>query len=252
VTWTDQRLGELPIRDDVRLRGLEMTRLETFCDAAFAFAVTLLVVAGGSIPGSFAELVAALKDVPAFLASFLAIATIWVAHRSWSRRYGLEDGWTTVISLAMVFVMLVYVYPLRMVASAFTSFVSGGFLPTSFTLTGASDLTGLFVVYGLGFAVQTGLLALLYGRALRAGRALRLDELERLRTRQEIVQHLVLAGAGLASAAAAGVLPPRLGVWAGFVYTTLPVVMPAVAIRYSRQADRLRREGVKSSASRGG
>ncbi len=33
MTWTDDRLAELPVRDGVRLRGLEMTRLETFCDA---------------------------------------------------------------------------------------------------------------------------------------------------------------------------------------------------------------------------
>ena len=60
----------LPVKDDVRLRGLEMTRLETFCDAAFAFAVTTRVVSGGDIPTRFAALVVALRDVPAFLTSF--------------------------------------------------------------------------------------------------------------------------------------------------------------------------------------
>lgn len=37
-------LSNLPVRDHFRLRGEAMTRLETFVDAAFAFAVTLLVV----------------------------------------------------------------------------------------------------------------------------------------------------------------------------------------------------------------
>ncbi len=238
MTWTDDRLAALPVKHDVRLRGLEMTRLETFCDAAFAFAVTTLVVSGGEIPTSFAALVEALRDVPAFLASFVAIATIWLAHRQWSRRYGLDDGWTTVISLGMVFVMLVYVYPLRMVASAFMAFVSGGRLPTTFAITSNSDLPGLFVIYGMGFALQTMMLALLYVRALKAGAFLRLNPVETLRTRQEVVQHLVLAATGLASALVAGLLPTKVGIWAGFVYMTLPVTMPLTARRFAAQAAR--------------
>lgn len=239
MVWTEERLAALPVKHGVRQRGLEMTRLETFCDAAFAFAVTLLVVAGGAVPTSYAALLEALRDVPAFLGSFAAIASIWLAHRSWSRRYGLEDGWTTLISLAMVFVMLVYVYPLRMVASAFMAFLSGGWLPTGFALRSAAELTGLFVIYGVGFALQTGLLAVLYLRALKAGAILRLDAVERLRTRQEIAMHGALALTGLVSALWAGLLPPWLGVWAGFVYCTLPLSMPALAVGYSRRAEAL-------------
>ena len=39
-------LDALPRRGGFRLRGLEMTRLESFVDATFAFAVSLLVIAG--------------------------------------------------------------------------------------------------------------------------------------------------------------------------------------------------------------
>ncbi len=240
MVWTDESLAALPVQGHVRLRGLAMTRLETFCDAAFAFAVTLLVIAGGAVPTSYAALTEALNDVPAFLGSFAAIASIWIAHRRWSRRYGLEDGWTTLISLGMVFVMLVYVYPLRMVASAFAAFVFRNPDLSVYKLQHAGDLTGLFVVYGLGFAVQMEMLALLYLRALKAGDALRLDGLERLRTRQDIDRHGLLALTGLVSALWAGLTPPWLGVWAGFVYMTLPVTMPLMAIRQRRAVERLR------------
>ncbi len=239
MNWTKEGLAKLPMKDDVRLRGLEMTRLETFCDAAFAIAVTLLVIADGTIPESYGELLAALKDVPAFLFSFAIIVTVWIAHRRWSRRYGLEDGWTTLISLAMVFVMLVYVYPLRMMASAFMSFLSGGFLPSNITYENR-DLAGLFVVYGLGFAFQTSLLALLYFRALRAQQMLLLDEIESLRTRHEIFDHGILAATGLISAIVAAVLPAPLGVLAGFVYIALPVTMPLVSVWHGRQLERMR------------
>ncbi|MGB9155391.1 MAG: hypothetical protein WCB20_02790, partial [Chthoniobacterales bacterium] len=43
-------LDALPRRGGFRLRGLEMTRLESFVDAAFAFAVSLLVIAGQQVP----------------------------------------------------------------------------------------------------------------------------------------------------------------------------------------------------------
>jgi len=38
-------LDALPRLNGFRLRGIAMTRLETFIDAAFAFAITMLVIA---------------------------------------------------------------------------------------------------------------------------------------------------------------------------------------------------------------
>ena len=52
MPWTDARLAELPDDRGFRLRGLEMTRLEGFVDAAFAFATTMLVISLSGIPSS--------------------------------------------------------------------------------------------------------------------------------------------------------------------------------------------------------
>ena len=41
---TQEFVDSCPIEGGFRMRGLEMTRLEVFIDAAFAFAVTMLVV----------------------------------------------------------------------------------------------------------------------------------------------------------------------------------------------------------------
>ena len=43
-------LDDLPRLRGFRLRGIEMTRLETFIDAAFAFAVTVMVIAPERVP----------------------------------------------------------------------------------------------------------------------------------------------------------------------------------------------------------
>ena len=53
-------------RDELgfRRRGDRTTRLEAFVDAAFAFALSLMVIAVGSVPRSPEELSLALKGVP--------------------------------------------------------------------------------------------------------------------------------------------------------------------------------------------
>ena len=84
-------LDALPRRTGFRLRGLEMTRLESFVDAAFAFAVTMLVIAGQQVPDDVATLLKAFKEVPVFAASIAVLAIFWRGHWLWSRRYGLED-----------------------------------------------------------------------------------------------------------------------------------------------------------------
>lgn len=64
-----------PRLDGFRLRGLEMTRLKAFVDAAaFAFAVTMLIIAGQQLPDDAAALLKALQDVPAFAASIATAA----------------------------------------------------------------------------------------------------------------------------------------------------------------------------------
>ena len=69
----DIDLDSLPVKNGFRLRGTQMSRLETFADAAFAFAVTLLVISFDQIPTTYEELIGALKSVPAFAASFTII-----------------------------------------------------------------------------------------------------------------------------------------------------------------------------------
>ncbi len=235
MPWTEEALRGLPQKDGFRLRGLEMTRLEVFTDAAFAFAISMLVISLSGIPKSYSELILALKGAPAFAASFATIAAFWHNHRQWSRRFGLEDGLATCISLLLVFVMLVFVYPLKMVFSALFAWLTQGWLPSSFILERGADLPALFVVYGLAFCALTGLLALLHWRALGAGDELGLSSLERLTTRGEIVSFVVMVATGLLSAIVAIVSPTQIGVWAGFAYLILPLTLPFISIYFGRR-----------------
>ena len=73
-------LDALRVEGGFRVRGEAVTRLETFVDAAFAFAVTLLVVSFDAMPDSVAELYDALRRLPAFLGGFAILAILWIAH----------------------------------------------------------------------------------------------------------------------------------------------------------------------------
>ncbi|HET8899987.1 MAG TPA: TMEM175 family protein [Rhodanobacteraceae bacterium] len=194
-----------------RIRGAEPTRVEAFVDAAFAFAVTLLVVSVGSVPNSVPQLIDALRGVPAFAASFAIIALIWQAHRKWSQRFALEDPYTIRLSLMLVFTMLVYVYPLRMMFSMAFGGMTGGLLwEHPIGIASIAEVRALYVIYAVGYGVVTLIISLLYRHALRHADALALSPLERLRTRQNVRVWLIMVAVAGASLLLALLLPMRL------------------------------------------
>jgi uncharacterized membrane protein len=138
-------------------------RLDAFVDAAFAFAVTLLVVGVGSVPENLTELRAALLNVPAFAVSFALVAMFWAGHVRWRRHVGDRGGLTLLLSLALVFLVLVYVYPLRLMSVSVVQFVTG----EAAGYARLEDVAALFTLYGLGFVAMSGVMAALWVIALR-------------------------------------------------------------------------------------
>lgn len=200
-----------------------MTRMETFIDAAFAFATSMLVISIGDIPNNFPELIFALKQIPSCLSSFIIIMLFWNGHRTWSRRYGLEDKSTVIISIILVFVLLTYIYPLRIIFSALFSWLSQGWLPSRFALSSQEELSGLFIIYGLGMVAMGGLMAWLYFHAKHKRNTLRLNKLEIVKTNLEITSFSIVALTGLASVLFTWLMPSNINILGGFLYITLPV-----------------------------
>ena len=235
-------LSKLPVEGGVRMRGEQVTRLETFVDAAFAFAMTLLVVSFDAMPDSFAELYDALRRLPAFLAGFAILALFWQAHHRFSRRFGLEDATILFASLAMVAVTLFYVYPLRMVMSAAMGLFTAGWAPSELKVQNFSELRLIYVIYGAGFAVLAALIAWMNVHALRKAEQLQLDAAECLAARAEVVLQGVLIACACGSIVVALVIPLEIG-WMsampGLVYGLLGVVMPVLGIRYSKRIEAL-------------
>lgn len=146
-------------------RPAEGRRLDAFVDAAFAFAVSLLIIAGGEPLASFTDLTRALMRIPAFLGGFALLMMFWLAHRTWSALGPQRDGRATLLSLAIVFSVLVFVFPLRLLTETATHFISGGRLPGAGLITGFDQLGWTYLIYGLGFSILSVLFALLFRQA---------------------------------------------------------------------------------------
>ena len=231
-------------------RGRDVTRFQSFLDASFAFTVTVLVIAGADVPDSIGKLVSALKTVPTFAASFLMIILFWAGHDTWSRRYGLDDARTRQLGLLLVFLVLVYVYPLKMLFGAFFAWLSAGVLPTRFVVDTVSDLRAMFYAYALAFGTLGGVMALFYAHAWRLRDTLKLSRFERKATRGEIQRWALVPAFAVLSAVLAWLLPEN----PSMLQTGLPGIVYFVLNGYTGYLRRrTRRQWAEShSGGRGG
>jgi uncharacterized membrane protein len=193
-------------------RGREITRLEQFSDAVFAFALALLVVST-ELPTSMDGLYAILKGFPAFGATFAVLVWIWYLHYQYFRRYGLVNPVTIFLNGVLLFLILFYVYPLRFLFGALLGGLFGG--PWAF---GFSEGGRLLAIYSMGFIAVFLLFALLYRYALAHAAALKLSALEIDVTRTSMRAYLWLAAIGFVSALLALFGPPWLTPIAGLIY----------------------------------
>jgi uncharacterized membrane protein len=196
-------------------RRAETSRLEGFSDAVFAFALTLLIVSL-EVPKSYDELVHTLRSFVAFAPSFAALIWIWYLHREFFRRFGLGDGPMIVLNALLLFVVLLYVYPLKFLATL----VFGQLLdPASTSPIQSSQVSQLIVIYGVGYVAVFVVLSLMYLYALRKRHVLHLTRLDLHDARYAIEANVINIGTGLGSIALALLgAPPAI---AGFFYLVL-------------------------------
>ena len=160
-------------------------RLDNFVDGAFAFAITLLVISGASLPRTVAALIEALRGVPAFAVCFLQLALFWHGHVSWRETFRLTDRRSLQLSLLLVFFALIFVFPLHLVYASFFNGISGGLLSRDFirSADGVSvhSMKVLFACYGLSYACMGGTLAMLFRHGARMAAGLSPGELVAVR-----------------------------------------------------------------------
>ncbi len=172
-----------------------VARIESFSDAVFAFALTLLVVSL-EVPKEMDDLRNLVRGFLPFALMFAMVCWIWYQHSVFFRRYGLDDPLTVALNCALLFVVLFYVYPLKFLTM-------GGLGP----LVGmrdtprVSDPRTLMLLYNGGVIAIFGLFVLLYGHAWRRRASLHLTPDDEIILRYARRAHLGMCAIGLGSIA---------------------------------------------------
>ncbi|HEV7765047.1 MAG TPA: TMEM175 family protein [Thermoanaerobaculia bacterium] len=189
-----------------RIRGREVSRVEAFSDVVFGFALTLIVVSL-EVPTRYEDLINTLKGYPAFAICFAILTWIWFVHHTFFRRYALTDEITIALNTALLFLVLLYIYPLKYMFSIVTGQIEGRSNPST-----------LFIIYGLGFAGIFLLFFLMYVHALRLRDELDLNVIELHDTRTAMHMYASYVVIGLLSAAIGALASGRTMMWAGWIY----------------------------------
>ena len=215
-------------------------RVDAFVDAAFAFATTLLVVSADALPTTLDDLLGAIARIPAFAGGFALLALFWWSHYGFRQLHRKDDGKSLLLSLMIVFVIMIYVYPLRLLTESAAFHISGGSLPGSPLVRSSEDMRVLYLIYGIGFTVLAGLYMLLFSHASKAAE----DESTHADARQAADRWLIVGLVGVLSVVMALVMP-RTDSWLeglpGMIYATIPILMPVYLwLRRPKKAGKMR------------
>lgn len=203
-------------------RSHEPSRLETFSDAVFAFALTLIIVSV-EVPKSFDDLIETMKGTVSFAVCFAALFQIWNSQNIFFRRYGMKDDKTVMLNAFLMFVVLIYAYPLKFLSILL-------FLRHSYMLNGHEmpmiydhQVSTLMVIYGTGFSVIYLLFLLMHLNALKLRNELNLTPIEVFETKTLTYINLICLCIGITAIILAVVLPLQYQGQSGFTYFLIPV-----------------------------
>ncbi|NNE42349.1 MAG: DUF1211 domain-containing protein [Marinicaulis sp.] len=215
IRSTQQSLDQDP---NFRWRGGDVSRIENLSDIVFALSLSLLAVAS-SAPATFVELTDIFRSALAFAAAFAILLLIWHYHYIYFRRYGLNDGKTVFLNALLLFVVLLFVYPLRFLTDFIFTLIPAFFVGFDILepmVRSIEDGRDLLIIYSFGYAAVFLIIAGMYGHALAKRDALDLDTIELILTTQTRDAALAQAAIALFVIAVAQFTP--MSAWAGPLY----------------------------------
>jgi uncharacterized membrane protein len=204
----------------IEWRSHEPSRLETFSDAVFAFAVTLIIVSL-EVPKSFTELYETMKGTVSFAACFATLFQIWNQQNLFFRRYGLNDTLTVTLNGTLLFVVLVYAYPLKFLFGLL--FFDNGYASNghAYEMITTAQTPTLMLIYGAGYTTINLLFFWMYANAKKRAKELSLTAVEIYETVTILYINLILALIGVVAMLLAWLLPVEYSGLSGFVYASI-------------------------------
>jgi uncharacterized membrane protein len=212
-----------------RHRAHEVSRIEAFSDVVFGFAMSLLVVSLEA-PKTYHELMEMLRGALPFAFCFFIFMMIWWEHHRLFKRYALHDVTMISLNTVLLFVLLVYVYPLKFMAQVAVAGGKEAAIPPD-------GYVFLFTIYGLGFTLVFWLLAAMFWHAYRRRDKLALNEVERIDTLERIYDDFLMGTFGILSALLVHSPFPK---FAGLVYFLIAI--PKTIVPWTFGAKRRRIE----------
>jgi uncharacterized membrane protein len=226
-------------KNTIRWRSHEPTRLETFSDAVFAFAVTLIIVSL-EVPKSFDELFETMKGFVAFGACFGILFLIWNSQNIFFRRFGIVDAYTTALNGILLFVVLSYTYPLKflftLLFSGDNTYLSHG---VKLSMIRLDQVPTLFYIYNTGYIIIYLLFYLMYRHAQSHAEKLELTTYELFETRSMMYINLINVLIGAIAIVVTFFLPDNLVGASGYTYFLIPVAYSIFFSLRSKKSKRL-------------
>ena len=214
-------------KDNIKWRSHEVTRIEAFSDAVFAFAVSLLIISL-EVPKSSTELLEMMKGFIPFTPCFAGIFMIWYWQYLFFRRYGMHDYTTIMLNAILIFIVLVFVYPLKFLFSSI-------FLADIYVMH-RKDFATLVIFYNGGAGVIYLLFILMYLNAYAKRGELHLNAIETFETCSFIFSAIASSLVAFLAAVIAFLLRNKTEhiSYCFFAYGLLGVIMPIVGKRRAR------------------
>lgn len=198
-------------------RGGDISRLESFTDAVFAIAITLLVVSH-DVPQNFYEFKSVMWGFIGFGVTFTMLVFIWLTNFKFHRRYGLEDGVTIFLNSLFIFLVLFFIYPLKFLAQVLINWgiLNRGFgIDFNIGFSGGFEYYDIFIIYGLGGFAIWFVIILMYLHAYNMREILDLDNNELEITRDTILANSIVCLVIIISIILAVY---EVGPWPGLIY----------------------------------
>lgn len=202
-------------------RSHEPSRLETFSDAVFAFAITLIMVSL-EVPRTFEELFEVFKGFLSFACCFGILFMIWNSQNLYFRRYGLNNAYVTSLNAMLLFVVLMYVYPLKFLFMALFSdghYNDHGHIGVMIT---DQQQPTLMYVYHSGYAAIYLLFCLMHVHAKKRAAEIKLSAGELFETDTFILLNVLNASLGILGILIVLLAPIKYKGSSGFIYMAIP------------------------------